>query len=106
MRLPDPRPILDENRAPIGPEILSSTGAGVWRNTRSFPETGPNSVTVMVCVAGTNKSNCNRFWQLMSCSAITTTLVILGTAETATVIHHHHGSRNDYTINSPTIIVV
>ena len=31
MRLPDPSPVLDKNRAPMGPEILSSTGAGVWR---------------------------------------------------------------------------
>ena len=31
MRLPDPNPVLDKNRAPMGPEILSSTGAGVWR---------------------------------------------------------------------------
>ena len=29
--LQDPGPILDKNRAPMGPEILSSTGAGVWR---------------------------------------------------------------------------
>ena len=31
MRLPDPSPVLDKNRAPMGPEFLSSTGAGVWR---------------------------------------------------------------------------
>ena len=31
MRLPDPSPVLDKNRAPMGPGILSSTGAGVWR---------------------------------------------------------------------------
>ena len=31
MRLPNPSPVLDRNRAPMGPEILSSTGAGVWR---------------------------------------------------------------------------
>ena len=31
MRLRDPSPVLDKNRAPIGPEILSNTGAGVWR---------------------------------------------------------------------------
>ena len=31
MRLPDPSPVLDKNRAPMGPEILSSTGARVWR---------------------------------------------------------------------------
>ena len=31
MRLPDSSPVLDKNRAPMGPEILSSGGAGVWR---------------------------------------------------------------------------
>ena len=30
-RVPSPSPILDENPAPMGPEIISSTGAGVWR---------------------------------------------------------------------------
>ena len=40
MRLPDPSPVLDKNRAPMGPEILSSTGAGVWRNA---PITFPHS---------------------------------------------------------------
>ena len=39
MRLPDPSPILDKNRAPMGPEILSSTGAGVWRKApMAFPD--------------------------------------------------------------------
>ena len=28
MRLPDPSPVLDKNPAPMGPEILSGTGAG------------------------------------------------------------------------------
>ena len=31
LRLPNPSPVLDKNRAPIGPEILSSTAARVWR---------------------------------------------------------------------------
>ena len=31
MRVPNPSPVLDKNCAPMGPEILSSTGAGVWR---------------------------------------------------------------------------
>ena len=31
MRLPNPSPVLDKNRAPMGPEFLSSTGARVWR---------------------------------------------------------------------------
>ena len=39
MRLSDPSPVLDKNRAPMGPEILSSTGAGVWRKARmAFPD--------------------------------------------------------------------
>ena len=38
MRLPDPSPALDRNCAPMGPEILSSTGAGVWRKApMAFP---------------------------------------------------------------------
>ena len=28
---PQPSTVLDKDRAPMGPEILSSTGAGVWR---------------------------------------------------------------------------
>ena len=43
MRLPDPSPVLDKNRAPMGPEILSSTGAGVWRKApMAIPD--PSSV--------------------------------------------------------------
>ena len=39
MRLPDSSPVLDKNRAPMGPEILSSTGAGVWRKaSMAFPD--------------------------------------------------------------------
>ena len=39
MRLPDPSPVLDKNHAPMGPEILSSTGAGVWRKApMAFPD--------------------------------------------------------------------
>ena len=29
MRVPNPRPVLDKNLAPMGPEILYGTGAGV-----------------------------------------------------------------------------
>ena len=37
--LPGPSPVLDKNRAPMGPEILSSTGAGVWRKApMAFPD--------------------------------------------------------------------
>ena len=39
MRLPDPIPVLDKNRAPMGPEMSSSTGAGVWRKApMAFPD--------------------------------------------------------------------
>ena len=39
MRLPDSSPVLDKNRALMGPEILSSTGAGVWRKaSMAFPD--------------------------------------------------------------------
>ena len=44
MRLPDPSPVLDKNRAPMGPEILSSTGAGVWRKA---PTAFPDSSSVL-----------------------------------------------------------
>ena len=38
-RLPDPSPVLDKNRAPMGPEKFSSTGAGVWRKApMAFPD--------------------------------------------------------------------
>ena len=37
--VPNPSPALDKYFAPLGPEILSSTGAGVWRNsTGAFPD--------------------------------------------------------------------
>ena len=39
MRVPNPSPVLDKNRAPMGPEILSSTRAGVWRKApKGFPD--------------------------------------------------------------------
>ena len=39
MRLPDLSPVLDKNYAPMGPEILSSTGAGFWRKApMAFPD--------------------------------------------------------------------
>ena len=41
MRVPNPSPVLDKNRAPMGPAILSSTGAGVCRKApRAFPDSG------------------------------------------------------------------
>ena len=39
MGLPDPSPALDKSRAPMGPAILSSTGAGVWTKApMAFPD--------------------------------------------------------------------
>ena len=39
MRFPDRSPVLDSNRAPMGPEILSSTGTGAWRKApMAFPD--------------------------------------------------------------------
>ena len=39
MRFPDRSPVLDKNRAPLGPENLSSTGAGAWRKApMAFPD--------------------------------------------------------------------
>ena len=38
MRVPNRSPMLDKNRAPMGPGILSSTGAGVWgKAPMAFP---------------------------------------------------------------------
>ena len=44
MRFPDRSPVLDKNRATMGPEILSSTGAGVWRKA---PMAVPDSRSVL-----------------------------------------------------------
>ena len=42
MRVPNSSPVMDNNRAPMGPEILSSTAAAVWgRTPLAFP--GSNS---------------------------------------------------------------
>ena len=39
IRFPDPSPVLDKNRTLMGPEILSSAGAGVWRKVpKAFPD--------------------------------------------------------------------
>ena len=39
MRLPNPSQALDKTRAPVGPEMLSSTGAGVWKKAPgAFPD--------------------------------------------------------------------
>ena len=44
MRLPNPRPVLDKNLAPMGPYILSSAGAGV---SRKAPVSFPDSSSVL-----------------------------------------------------------
>ena len=44
MKFPDRNPVLDKNRAPMGPEILSNTGAGVWRKA---PIAFPRSSSVL-----------------------------------------------------------
>ena len=39
MRVLSPSPVPDKNPAPMGPEILSSTEAGVWRKApKGFPD--------------------------------------------------------------------
>ena len=39
VRVPYPNPVLDKNRAPMGPEMLSNTWAGVWRKApKAFPD--------------------------------------------------------------------
>ena len=39
LRFPDRSPVVDKNRAPMGPEILSSTGAEAWRKaSMAFPD--------------------------------------------------------------------
>ena len=43
LRFSSPSPVLDENSALLGPKMLSSTGAGVWRKApKAFP--GSSSV--------------------------------------------------------------
>ena len=38
-RVPSPSPTLDKSRAPMGSDILSSVGAGVWRShSGAFPD--------------------------------------------------------------------
>ena len=44
MRLSNPSLVLDKNRAPMGPEIISNTGAGVWRKA---PKPSPDSSSVL-----------------------------------------------------------
>ena len=44
MRVPNPSPALDKNRAPMGPEILSSTAAGIRRKA---PKGLPDSSSVL-----------------------------------------------------------
>ena len=44
MRVPHPSPTLDKNLASMGPGILSSIGAGVWRKA---PEAFPDANTTL-----------------------------------------------------------
>ena len=44
MRVPNTSPVLEKNLAPIGPGILSSIGAGVWRRG---PVVFPDSSSVL-----------------------------------------------------------
>ena len=49
MRVPDPSPVVDKNRASMGPEILSGTEAGVWREAPvAWPESSsvPDRISV------------------------------------------------------------
>ena len=56
MRVPNPSPVLDKTRAPMGPEFLSSTGAGVCRKApKGFPDSSSvldkfRSVTIPCCL--------------------------------------------------------
>ena len=38
MRVPNCSPALDKYLAPMGPEILSSSGAGVWTKAPALPD--------------------------------------------------------------------
>ena len=71
LRLPDPSPVLDKNRAPMGPESLSSTGAGIWRKAPmafsdsssvldKFQSASYVVVVVVVVVATTTKKKYNK----------------------------------------------
>ena len=52
LRLPDPSPMLDKNRAPMGPGFLSSTGGGVWREAPgAFPDSSSVLDNFQVCKA-------------------------------------------------------
>ena len=45
IRFPDASPVLDKNRAPMGPDILSSTGAVACR--KAAPKAIPDSSSVL-----------------------------------------------------------
>ena len=45
MRVPNSSPVLDKNRAPMGPDVLSSAGAGVkGKAPKAFPDSSSVSV--------------------------------------------------------------
>ena len=65
MRVPNPSPVLDKNPAPMGPEILSSTGAGVWRKApMAFPDSSsvPDKFQSAKEARKKKTININNFW--------------------------------------------
>ena len=54
-------PVLDKNPAPMGPEILSSTGAGVWRKA---PKAFPDSSSVLDKFQSANFEKLAHSWHL------------------------------------------
>ena len=64
MRLPDPSPVLDKNRAPMGPEIECSTGAGAWRKA---PMAFPDSSSVLDIFQSANEDNSDSYQRGVEC---------------------------------------
>ena len=58
MRLPDPSPVLDKNRAPMGPEILSSTGAVAIPDSSSVLDKFQSEA----CFTGLPSRGCQFYW--------------------------------------------
>ena len=57
MRVSDPRPVLDKNRAPLNLIILSSAGAGVWRKApKAFPDSS-SVCTRCIPICDSNRQN-------------------------------------------------
>ena len=62
MRVPNPSPVLDKNAAPMGPEVFSSTGAGVWKKA---PKAFPDSSSVLDKFQSENLGSRNPSLQLL-----------------------------------------